>query len=429
MELHLARCRVSLNARRENLVTRPIREQEVDRGSNRLRGIRDQFGLERNVVAMSAAVFLLGAGQELWAGFLPKYLEALGASAAVIGLFGTTKDFLDGVYQYPGGLVADRIGTRRALILFSSLAIPGFVIYAMTPSWHFMFAGLMLAMAWSSMGSPAMFALIAERLPSNRRAMGFTVQAILKRLPVVVSPVLGGLLITSLGLVSGVRTGLTVTIVLALVAVITQHRFYFAHRQISEDRGPNMLKQFSSLHPILKRLLLSDILIRTCEGMAGVFVVLYVLNVTGVSPVNFGILTGIQMVTSIAAYLPAGRLADRHGRKPFVVATFLCFTLFPAAVALAPNFALLLVAFVIGGLRELGEPSRKAMIVDLADPARRGRTVGLYYLIRSLAITPAALIGGLLWQVRPSIPFFVASAFGILGTVLFATTVESHEAA
>ena len=59
--------------------------------------VADFLSLERNVTAASAAVFLLGLGEELWKKFLPKYLEYLGASAVVIGLFGTTEDFFDAV--------------------------------------------------------------------------------------------------------------------------------------------------------------------------------------------------------------------------------------------------------------------------------------------------------------------------------------------
>jgi hypothetical protein len=79
---------------------------------------------------------------------------------------------------------------------------------------------------------------------------------------------------------------------------------------------------------------------------------------------------------------------------------------------------------VIGGLREIGEPARKALIVDLAEPHIRARTVGLYYLVRSLAIAPAGVIGSLLWAVNPSVPFLLAAAMGVGGTVLFAATVQ-----
>ncbi|HEX8687462.1 MAG TPA: hypothetical protein VF654_13220, partial [Pyrinomonadaceae bacterium] len=89
---------------------------------------------------------------------------------------------------------------------------------------------------------------------------------------------------------------------------------------------------------------------------------------------------------------------------------------------------LALFAFVIGGLREIGEPSRKAMIVDFAEPHLRPRTVGLYYLVRSLTITPAAAIGGLLWKVEPQAPFVTAGVIGIIGTIVFAATVEERYA-
>jgi DHA1 family tetracycline resistance protein-like MFS transporter len=179
----------------------------------------------------------------------------------------------------------------------------------------------------------------------------------------------------------------------------------------------------------LKRLLVSDVFIRTCEGLVDVFLVLYATNVVGIAAPQYGVLVAVQMATAILVYFPASRIADRSGRKPFVIATFLCFALFPLAVVLATSFAGLVAAFVVGGLREVGEPARKAFIVDLARPALRARSIGLYYLVRSVAIAPAALIGGLLWTVAPSVPFLAAGGIGLAGTVLFAKTVREEYAA
>src|SRR5205085_10817270 len=104
--------------------------------------VADYLSLERNVAIASAAVFLLGLGEELWKKFLPKYLEHLGAGPAVIGLFGTTEDFFDAVYQYPGGWLADRAGRRRAFLVFIGIASVGYLIYLLSPSWPWVFAGL-----------------------------------------------------------------------------------------------------------------------------------------------------------------------------------------------------------------------------------------------------------------------------------------------
>jgi len=383
------------------------------------------LGVERNVTAASGAVFLVGVGEELWKKFLPKYLELLGASATGIGLFGSAEDFFDAIYQYPGGWLADHWGRRRALLTFLAAASTGYLIYLFSPSWPFLFLGLAFTMAWQSMASPAIFATIGDALPKERRAMGFTVQSMLKRIPMVISPVVGGAMIAAFGLRTGIRAGLSITLVFAGMAAPLL--FLIDLPAVRKD-SVKIRGVWNAFHPTLKRLLVSDIAIRTCEGMADIFTVLYVTNVTGITIPQYGVLVAVQLATAILVYIPSAKIADRLGRKPFVIATFVCFALFPVAVVLANNFAWLAGAFVIGGLREIGEPSRKAMIVDFADAQTRARTVGLYYLVRSLSITPASAIGGLLWRIRPQVPFFAAGIIGIVGTLLFAATVEERNA-
>jgi len=387
----------------------------------------EALGLERNIVAVSVAMFLLALGENLWKRFLPKYLELLGAPVAAIGLFGTCEDFLDGVYQYPGGWIADRYGRRRALLLFVTLATLGYVLYWLAPSWPFVFVGLVFVMAWSSMASPTLFAVVGDALPRGRRALGFTVQSILRRVPIAIAPILGGLVIAAYGLQCGIHLGLAVTVVLSMVTLGVVRR---VNIPVTPDLVPtHIVAVWRSLPTPLRWLLTSDIFIRTCEGLVDVFLVLYAINVIGISAPAYGVLVAVQMTTAIVSYIPVARFADRMGRKPFVMATFVAFALFPVAVVLARDFATLVAAFVVGGLREIGEPARKALIVDLAAPSLRARSVGLYYLIRSLTIAPAAFIGGLLWEVTPALPFWMAGLIGLVGVVVFAMTVEEHYAA
>lgn len=387
--------------------------------------IVDYLSLERNVSIASAAAFILGLGEELWKKFLPKYLEAFGAGTPAIGLFGTAEDFFDAVYQYPGGWLADRVGRRQAFIVLVTVASAGYLVYLFSPSWPLLFVGLALVMAWQSMASPAIFAVIGDSLPRERRAMGFTLQSILKRVPVVIAPIAGGLLIARLGIIKGVHASLLVTLVFAAATLLLVRRITLTARG---SETTNIRGVWQTFHSILKRLLVSDVIIRTCEGMTGVLTILYVTNVQHYSVAIYGSLVAIQMITSIIVYVPAGKIADRIGRKPFVIATFVSFALFPLAVIFASSFPLLILAFVIGGLREIGEPSRKAMIVDFAQEGVRARSVGLYYLVRSLSITPAAAIGGLLWKLAPEVPFAIAGIIGLIGTVVFGLTVEERYA-
>ena len=144
-----------------------------------------------------------------------------------------------------------------------------------------------------------------------------------------------------------------------------------------------------------------------------------------------GVLTGRASATGrpvIEKIDPASfdRLEDAS--KPFVIATFVAFAAFPIAVVLAHDFTTLVGAFIVGGLREVGEPARKAMIVDLVRPSLRARSIGLYYLVRSLTVAPAAFFGGVLWRLTPAAPFWVAGAIGLVGVAVFAATVEERYA-
>jgi len=390
---------------------RPRRERAVE-----------YFGLTPEIVAVSASMFLLGCGENLWRRFLPKYLESLGAPITAIGAFGTTEDFLDGVYQYPGGWIADRYGRRFALIAFISLAAIGYAVYWVLPSWPLAFLALALIMAWDAMASPTLFAVVGDSLPPAKRTMGFTVQSILRRIPIVIAPTIGGVAIASYGLRGGVRLGLSISIVMAAVTIAVVSRIRIL---VIPDAEPTTVRHvWRSFPRSLRWLLVSDVFIRTCEGLVDVFLVLYALNVIGIGSPAFGVLVAVQALTTIVVQIPAARLAVRVGKKPFVTATFLAFALFPLAVVLAHSLPWLVLAFIVGGLRELGEPARKALIVDFAAPAMRGRVVGLYYLCRSVAIAPAAFIGGLLWRVSPSFPFYVATATGLAGVVAFVVTVD-----
>jgi MFS family permease len=372
-----------------------------------------------NLIAVSTAILLMSLGENLWRKFVPKYLEALGASVAIIGLFGTTEDFLDGIYQYPGGWLGDRLGRRRALMLFVAIAVVGYAVYRLAPTWPWIFVGLAFVMAWSSMASPTLFRSSGTLFP-RRRAMGFTVRAILRRVPsssrrrsARSSPLMGS---------PAASASLLVTIVLA--ALILRRPRVHRDPRIPDPDSTRIAGVWKALPAPPRRLLLSDVFI-ACEAWS-CFLVLYATNIAGIGAPQFGLLIAIQTLTAMIAYIPAAQFADTFGRKPFVVATFVFFALFPIAVVLSHGFAALSVCHRRPA--RAGRTGAQAMIVDMVRPTLRARSIGLYYLIRSVAISPAAFVGGLLWSITPALPFVAAGAIGLVGTVVFAVTVHEREA-
>jgi MFS family permease len=340
-----------------------------------------------------------------------------------VGLFGSLRDLLDSLYQYPGGWLADRIGRRRALRCFTVLAMAGYAAYAIAPSWSFVFIGLFGVMAWKSGAFPTTFAVIGDSLPRERRAMAFSVQSILVRVPRVIGAPLGGLLIAGLGIIAGIRVALLVTLALAAIILAVQQYGYREDAPVDRPAGTASMRAiFSGMPPALKRLLAAECLVRIGEGIASSFIVLFVTQSRHFSATEYGLLYAVQQAVSIVFYLPAGRLADVTGRGPLVMLTFVFFAVFPLAVRVATSFPALLAAFIVGGLKEFGEPARKSLIVDLAPEHQRGRAVGVYYAIRNLLVVPAGVVGGLLWQRAPALPLEVASVVGAVGTVVFMLT-------
>ena len=138
---------------------------------NALKRLREWLALERNIIIMVFAVLIITLGEQMWSKFVPKYLEALGASTVIIGLYGSMKLLLGALYQYPGGVLSDKLGAKKALTIFSLIAITGFLLYLISWSWEIFLIGTLLVMVWDSMSQPALFSLIGEVLKKRKRAM------------------------------------------------------------------------------------------------------------------------------------------------------------------------------------------------------------------------------------------------------------------
>jgi MFS family permease len=381
----------------------------------------------RNVAVLAGSIFGISMAEELWQQFLPKYMTALGSGGRTIGAFASARDLLDGLYQYPGGWLADRYGRKRALMLLTAIAMLGYVVYACAGRGTTVIAGLVLDMAWKSGAFPTTFAVVGDALPRERRSVAFAVQSILVRIPRIIGAPVGGALIVALGVVAGVRAALLVSIALAAVVLLAQ-QIGFAEvesRSVTDRSSARVVWQ--RMAPPLKRLLTADALVRIGEGIAASFIVLYVTGPLGRSAAAFGALYAIQQAVAVAMYVPMGRLADLTGRRPLVAATFLAFAAFPVAVRFAHAWPALVAAFVVGGLKEMGEPARKALIVDLSDPSHRARSVGVYYTIRNLLVVPAGAFGGWLFTRDPALPLEIAGIVATIGAAVYVATTQSPD--
>jgi MFS family permease len=421
----------------EEMAPQPPRDRKLGRV------LTDFLALRKSMLALLAMAVLVGLGERMAERFLPIYLVALGGGAFSIGLLNGMDNLLSALYSYPGGYASDRLGYKRALILFNLLAMFGYLIVILIPSWLAVIVGSVFFLSWTAISLPATMDLVTRVLPRDKRTMGVSLHALVRRIPMALGPVLGGALIGAFGEESGVRLAFVGALILAGVSLVLQ-------QVLIEDRGRearraegNPIRALSLLSPALRNLLVSDILVRFCEQIPYAFVVVWCIKVNGITALQFGVLTTIEMVTAMLIYVPVAYLADKSTKKPFVAATFGFFTLFPLVLLFSRSFWPLVIAFVVRGMKEFGEPTRKALILDLAPEDRKAGTFGVYYLVRDVVVSVAAFGGALLWDAStisqildtlgvgrsllpwietiasPAANLLVAFGFGLLGTLYF----------
>jgi predicted MFS family arabinose efflux permease len=306
------------------------------------------------------------------------------------------------------------------------LTLVGYVILlTVDQSWATVLACLLI-LGWESLSMPVTFTTVGATLAEDRRGMAFAIQSIQKRLPKIFGPVCAGLVLgyfireydsEKQGRSVGMHLLVSAALLLGVASMIVQWRF-MPHRPAPKQEG-NTWAVWKQFPPELRRLLLADILTRWCDWLVRELVVVYLAIERDLSDPQIAGLIALQHTVALMTYLPIGRLTRVVGLQPFIGLTFVFFALFPLTLILVPDGWIWL-AFVVYGLREIGEPARKALITTSLPEPIRARGVGLYWGLRGFGICSSALVGALLWQMGgPPLLFPVACAFGVVGTLVY----------
>lgn len=369
---------------------------------------------------MVVLVILVGLGEKMAERFLPLYLIALGGSAWSVGFLNAMDNLLSALYSFPGGYLADRLGYKKSLQLFTLVAMFGYLLVILIPAWQAVLIGSVFFISWTAVSLPAVMSLVSKAVPKERRAFGVSIHSFFRRIPMAIGPVLGGVLIGAFGTEKGVRYAFITALIMGAISILVVEKFMAADAGEKRESMKQKKKIPELFNPDLKSLLASDILIRFAEQIPYAFVVIWAVQNNHLTALQFGVLTTIEMIVAMLVYVPVAAMADKYGKKRFVLITFGFFTAFPLVLLVSHSFPMFVLAFIVRGLKEFGEPTRKALIMDLAPDDAKARTFGAYYLIRDVIVSIAALSSAWLWNISPQANFLTAAGFGILGTIIFA---------
>jgi MFS family permease len=370
--------------------------------------------------ALLGAIILVCMGSELWGPFLPKYMRAsLSAPVLLIALYGSVRDLLEAINYLLGGWIAGRFNTRRGLLLFNAAPLVGLAVLGLWRHWAAVFVAIPFVFVWDSLAGPALLTVVGDSLPSDRRAMAFSLQSLMRRISRILAYTVNALLVWFTGTTLGMQAAFALSFVVVSASLLVQARFMKTASRDASTIIHRPLAVLRAFDPQLKRLLAADIFARLAEGMPRELIILFgtavLARAAGFGEKAawevYGSMLILSQVTSAVTYLPMGFVASRPGlaKRPYIGLTFFFFASFPAVLAVAGGLALagllppwavvagMAVAFLFAGMREIGEPARKAMIVDLIPPERKTQAIGIYWAVRSAAVMIAPVVGGVIW--------------------------------
>ncbi len=266
------------------------------------------------MIVMVTMVILVGTGEKMAERFLPLYLIALGGGSLAIGLLNGIDNLLSALYSFPGGYLSDKIGYKKSLVVFNIMAMTGFLVVILVPTWWAVLVGAFFFISWTAISLPAIMSLVANAVPKSKRTMGVTFHSLTRRIPMAIGPIIGGILIGSLGTVLGIRIAFSIALGLGAVSIILEI-FFIKDGGVRKTNKITFKNSLKNISPDLRNLLISDILIRFAEQIPYAFVVVWTVTNIGISEVQFGFLTAIEMVTDYSNLYPGGLLCGSWHKK------------------------------------------------------------------------------------------------------------------
>src|SRR6266404_1182053 len=232
----------------------PNRQPTTSRGARLVAFL----GLRRSMVGLLAMVVLVGMGEHMAEQFLPLYLLTLGGGFISVGFLNGMSNLLSALYSFPGGYLSDRLGTKRALLVFNVASMIGFLIVVLIPTWQAVMVGGALFLSWHAISLPATMSLVARVLPKNKRTMGVSLHSLVRRVPMALGPIVGGAFINAWGVERGVRLAFIGALAMAVIAAILQQVLIEDHAEHEKTKAEhNPARMWKHVSADLKQLLVA----------------------------------------------------------------------------------------------------------------------------------------------------------------------------
>lgn len=402
---------------------------------------------QRKILGVSSTVFTLGivslltdVSSEMLVPIIPQFLKfAVGASMLNIGLIEGVAECVASVLRVYAGYLADKFGRPKMLTVIgyglSALSKP---FYLMAHSWPDVLGIRFADRFGKGIRSAPRDVLIADTTPQEQRGKAFGLHRAMDTTGAMLGPIIIAVLVMAFfgqqfltapgekhrNVYQLIFIAAAVPAVLGwlvLVLFVPEHR-----REDGEAKRPEI--KLSGLDSRF-RLFLLIVTLFSIGNSSDAFLVVRATS----KPISMGLITFLWVYAvfnglSALVALRSGVISDKIGRKPVIVVGWLIFSVVYFAMARITTPAGVWIWFIIyGAYYGMTDGMLRAFAVDLAPAHLRGTAVGAYFTFTGVALLPASLIAGFLWdRVGPSAPFYYGAATSLAAAIALALLIKPN---
>lgn len=379
------------------------------------------FGLGLNVVVLSIASLLTDMSTEMIMPLFPIFtVQVLGTAPAMLGFIEGLAESAASLLKVFSGWWSDRIGKRKPLIVggywLSTVTKP---FLAIASTWTHALGVRLVDRVGKGIRTSPRDALLADSCAPSVRGKAFGLHRALDTVGAIFGPTLAFLLLLFLGF----RDIFLLASIPAVLAVII---LVFFVREVRKKRAPKLSFRagLSPLSPSFRRYL-AVVILFSLANLSWAFLILRASEL-GFTVGQAVLLYILFNVIYALVSLPAGMLSDRVGRRPVITAGYFTFGLVCVGFASVTSAWQVLPLFAFYGVfMGFVEGVQRAYVADLVAPKLRGIAMGAFHTAAGLALLPASLIAGALWQVVGSwAAFAFAAALSFAAAMLLLLAVR-----
>ncbi len=352
------------------------------------------------------------------------YVQALGGTGIELGIIGLANFLGLAIVAFPGGYLADKYGRRQLITTMTFGMAVSFLFFAFAISWHFILIGTIMN-SLCLIYQPALFAIIQDSLPTERRGMGESITQLIHGAFNTPGPVIAGLLLLKFGLVISMRVIYLLMTLLFLMAAVWRLRL----TETMSNREPIRLKYVVSSYPkaireslnvwkIVPRstlwLLVGQITVMFGMSLIQVINAVYARDVLLIPEEQWWLTYIPLLLAMIVASVPIGMMIDRIGRKiPLIIGVIV--SALGSWMFINGDLVNIIMAMALFGVGQLAlMAGSSALFADLVQQENRGKVIGFTNFAGYVTMGFGMLLGNYLYLGSiPQMPFYVTLGLAI----------------